>query len=183
VTGLPVYRWDGQKWTTQGVPPAKTPVYTDGSSAMTAQLTLVAPPVAATDAAAKSYVDTAVGGVTAVGLGALKTTGNQTLTGGFAVTPNNAGTFPASFTPNPMLGNYQFGTNNAAFTMNVPAADCALDILVINGASAGGVTMAAGYTYAAGNYGDLYNTTNGNRFIFSIRRINSISTFTIKALQ
>lgn len=35
----------------------KAAVYTDGSAPMTAQLTLIAPPVAATDAAAKSYVD------------------------------------------------------------------------------------------------------------------------------
>jgi hypothetical protein len=57
VAGLPVYRWDGQKWTTQGAPATRTPVYTDGSTPMTAQLTLVAPPVNSTDAAAKSYVD------------------------------------------------------------------------------------------------------------------------------
>lgn len=57
ISGGPVYRWDGEKWTTQGVGGSKTPVYTDGSTAMTAQLTLIAPPVNPTDAAAKSYVD------------------------------------------------------------------------------------------------------------------------------
>jgi hypothetical protein len=58
VAGVPVYRWDGQKWTTQGATATKTPVYTDGSTAMAAQLTLVTPPVNPTDAVAKSYVDT-----------------------------------------------------------------------------------------------------------------------------
>jgi hypothetical protein len=57
IAGVPVYRWDGQKWTSSA---AKTPVYTDGSTAMTAQLTLIAPPVNPTDASAKSYVDGAV---------------------------------------------------------------------------------------------------------------------------
>ena len=55
--GVPVYRWDGEKWTTTGAAATKTPVYVDGSTAMTAQLTLIAPPVNPTDAAAKSYVD------------------------------------------------------------------------------------------------------------------------------
>jgi hypothetical protein len=58
VAGLPVYRWDGQKWTTQGTAyVTKTPVYTDGSTAMTAALTLSGDPVNSTDAADKHYVD------------------------------------------------------------------------------------------------------------------------------
>lgn len=58
VAGLPVYRWDGQKWTTQGASATKTPVYTDGSTPMTAQLKLFgSPPVATNDAVPKSYVD------------------------------------------------------------------------------------------------------------------------------
>jgi hypothetical protein len=58
VAGQPVYRWDGQKWTTQGATATKTPVYTDGSTAMTAQLKLFgSPPVATNDAVPKSYSD------------------------------------------------------------------------------------------------------------------------------
>lgn len=58
VAGQPVYTWDGEKWTTLGdAVTGKVPIYTDGSQAMTQQLTLVAPPVNPTDAAAKSYVD------------------------------------------------------------------------------------------------------------------------------
>jgi hypothetical protein len=108
--------------------------------------------------------------------------GGQTITGGFAVTPFNIGNFPAALTPDPMKGNYQYGTNNGAFTFNVPAVDCAIDFLSINGASAGTINFV-GYTYAGNNYGDALTTTNGHKFIISIRRINGISTLAIKALQ
>jgi hypothetical protein len=58
VAGQPVYRWDGQKWVTQGAAPTKTPVYIDGSTPMAAQLKLFgSPPVATNDAVPKSYVD------------------------------------------------------------------------------------------------------------------------------
>jgi hypothetical protein len=61
VTGVPVYTWDGQKWTTVGgAVSGKTPIVSDGSVPMAAGLTLVAPPVNPTDAAAKSYVDARV---------------------------------------------------------------------------------------------------------------------------
>ncbi|WLB24946.1 hypothetical protein QIH85_23995 [Bradyrhizobium japonicum] len=54
--GVPQYRWDGEKWTQQGLQ-TKPVVYADGSVPMTGQLKLIAPPLAANDAAAKSYVD------------------------------------------------------------------------------------------------------------------------------
>jgi len=58
--GVPVYRWDSEKWTTiGGVVNGKPPVYADGSVPMKAQLTVVNPPVNPTDAAAKAYVDAA----------------------------------------------------------------------------------------------------------------------------
>lgn len=61
IAGIPVYKWDGEKWTTiGGALGGKTDVYTDGSNAMVAQLTLVTPPVNPTDAASKAYVDTRV---------------------------------------------------------------------------------------------------------------------------
>jgi hypothetical protein len=58
VGGVPVYTWDGEKWAIN-VTTGKTPVYADGSVPMAAQLTLITPPVAATDAAPKGYVDAA----------------------------------------------------------------------------------------------------------------------------
>jgi hypothetical protein len=66
VAGLPVYRWDGSEWTTQGVQPNRMPVYTDGSQAMAAQLTLVGDPVNPTDAADKHYIDGRFSGLTHV---------------------------------------------------------------------------------------------------------------------
>ncbi|MEY9184709.1 hypothetical protein ABIG06_006257 [Bradyrhizobium sp. USDA 326] len=56
IAGVPVYRWDGEKWSLQSLV-SKQPIYDDGSIPMSAQLKLIAPPVAANDAAAKSYVD------------------------------------------------------------------------------------------------------------------------------
>jgi len=59
-TGQPQYTWNGTLWTTHGVSPpgpGKVPVWTDGTAAMTAQLTLVGDPVNPTDAADKHYID------------------------------------------------------------------------------------------------------------------------------
>lgn len=116
----------------------------------------------------------------------LSTADSATLTKGFAVTPYNIGTITSgTVTPAPANGNYQYYTNNGAHTLAVPGSDCAIDILVTNGASAGAITLTAG----AGNWvvgsstGSAYATTNGNRYIFSIRRINSISTYFWYAMQ
>lgn len=58
VAGIPTYVWDSEKWTTvAGSVSGKTAIVSDGSVPMVAQLTLVTPPVAATDAASKGYVD------------------------------------------------------------------------------------------------------------------------------
>src|SRR6516225_6640874 len=59
-TGQPQYIWNGTLWTTHGVAPpgpGKVPVWTDGSAAMMAALTLSGDPVNPTDAADKHYVD------------------------------------------------------------------------------------------------------------------------------
>jgi hypothetical protein len=140
---------------------------------MAGPLLLNADPTAALGAATKQYVDNAI-------LNLLSKAGGQTISGGFALTPNNLGT-PGSFVPNPLLGNYQFFTNNGALTLNQPVVDCAMDLLMTNGATAGAVTFA-GFTVGA-SVGDALTTTNGSKFIISIRRINGVSTYTIKALQ
>lgn len=104
------------------------------------------------------------------------------ITIGFTVTPNNIGTVSSgTTTPAAASGNYQYLTNNGAFTLAAPAADCAIDLLVTNGASAGSITFS-GYTVSAST-GDALTTTNTSKFIISIRRINSVATYTIKALQ
>lgn len=104
------------------------------------------------------------------------------ITVGFTFTPNNIGTVSTgTMTPNPALGNYQFYTNNGAHTLAAPANDCAMDILVTNGATAGLITFS-GFTVGS-NTGEPLTTTNTNKFVVSIRRINAVATYTIKALQ
>jgi hypothetical protein len=99
---------------------------------------------------------------------------------GYTITPNNLGTI-ASFAVDPTLGNYQYGTNNGAFTLTAPTSDSAVDLLVTNGATAGSITFS-GFTVGPST-GDPLTTTNGHRFLISIRRINAVSTYVIKALQ
>jgi len=114
--------------------------------------------------------------------GYLKSNATAQFTVGYTFAPNNIGNMTGTYTPNPVLGNYQYGSLTGALTFNVPGTDCAMDVMITNGATAGAITFS-GYTVAAGNTGDPLTTINGNRFIISIRRINAISTYTIKALQ
>lgn len=114
-----------------------------------------------------------------ISVGASSTIHGQT---GFAVTPHNLGTGSGTITPSPYLGNYQYITNNGAFTMAAPTVDCAIDLLVTNGASAGAITIS-GYTAPSGGGGDTYATTNAQKYLFMIRRINGTSTYAWKALQ
>jgi len=110
--------------------------------------------------------------------------GGQTITGGFNFTPANLGTISSgTLTPNPLTANYQYYTNNGAHTIAVPGSDCAIDILMTNGASAVIPTFSGSYTVASGNTGDALTATSASKFIISIRRINAISTYVIKALQ
>lgn len=115
---------------------------------------------------------------------AVLTIGNTALIGvGYTFTAYNAGTQSSgTFTPVPANGNYQYITGNGAFTWAAPAADCAITILLTNGASAGSITFS-GYTVASGNTGDPLTTTNTNKFLVMINRINGVSTYIIKALQ
>ena len=106
--------------------------------------------------------------------------GNKNLTGGFTSTPTNKGNI-TSFTVDGLLGQLQYGTNHGAFTLTAPAADTAVDLLVTNDASAGAITFS-GFTVSAST-GDALTTTNGNKFLISVRRINGVSTYMIKALQ
>jgi hypothetical protein len=112
----------------------------------------------------------------------LKVAGQQTTTNGFRFTSYNGGTVSSgTFTPDAYNGNYQYYTNNGAHTFAAPVNDCAIDILLTNGASAGTITFS-GFTVSS-NIGDALTTTSANKFIISARRINAISTYTCKALQ
>lgn len=108
--------------------------------------------------------------------------GGQTTTGGFKFTPYNIGTISSgTLTPNPFNQNYQYYTNNGAHTLAAPTSDCAIDVLMTNGASAVNPSFS-GFTVGA-VVGDPLNPTVNNKFLISIRRINSIATYTVKALQ
>jgi hypothetical protein len=105
------------------------------------------------------------------------------ITVGYTFTAYFIGTFTAgqTFTPNPANGNYQYYTNSGAHTFAGVSNECAIDILVTNSGTAGVITFS-GYTVGA-NTGDALTTTSGHKFIISIRRMSSVSTYTIKALQ
>ena len=108
----------------------------------------------------------------------LSTTANKTISGGFNVVSANVGS--SSFTITPLSGNYQYFTNNGAATITAPGSDCAVDLLIINGATAGAITFSG---FQVGATGGALTTTNGHDFIVSIRRINGLSTYSIYAMQ
>lgn len=120
-----------------------------------------------------------LGGVAAASY--LTTAAGVNLTAGFTFTPFNLGTGAGTVTPNALNSNYQYMTNNGGFTLAAPSLDCAIDILVTNGATAGAITFS-GFTVGSST-GDPLTLTNGSRFIISIRRINAVAAYTIKALQ
>src|SRR5579864_3512895 len=110
----------------------------------------------------------------------MQTNVSSTTTVGFKFTSYNAGTFSSgTLSPNSALGNYQYLTNNGGFFWDIPSVDSAIDVLVINGASAGTITFSGSYTVAVGNIGDPFTTVSANKFIVSIRRINSVSTYLV----
>lgn len=110
----------------------------------------------------------------------LKADTADNLTAGFTATSYNAGTKSSgTFTPNPANGNFQHATNNGAHTLAPPTSPCSMIIEYLNGASAGAITTS-GFTKVDVS---AYNTTNGNKFVFSIVRTNSYSYLTVVALQ
>jgi hypothetical protein len=104
------------------------------------------------------------------------------ITKGFTLSPANGGTISSgTVAPDPAQGNYQFYTNNGAHTFSAPSTDCAIEVQITNGASAGSITFS-GFTVGAGT-GDSLTTTNTNKFKVMLTRINGVSTYVIKALQ
>lgn len=102
---------------------------------------------------------------------------------GFTLTPYNAGTFTTgTFTPDASNGNYQYYTNSGAHSIAPPANDCAIDVLISNAAGAGAITFTGAWTVKSGATGDAFDTVATSKFILSIRRINGVSTYLIKAI-
>ena len=110
------------------------------------------------------------------------TTGNTaTITKGYSVTPYSQ-SWASNFTVDPSQGNYQYATNDAARTITAPASDCAVDILITNHASTAGSITFSGFTVGSST-GSTYATTGNNKYLLSIRRINSVATYSWYALQ
>jgi hypothetical protein len=104
---------------------------------------------------------------------------NQSITGGAVVTSH--GLAIGSFTANSGICPLQYITNNGAFTITAPASDGTMLLLITNTGTANTITFT-GFTVGAST-GDTIDFTNGHKFMVSIMRINSYSTYLIKALQ
>lgn len=104
---------------------------------------------------------------------------DQVLTGGVRVTSKSLTT--GSITLDPGDRPLQYITNGGAFTITAPANDGSMILLVANNATAGAITFS-GFQVGSST-GDALTTTNGHEFMISVVRINSIATYTIKALQ
>lgn len=112
----------------------------------------------------------------------VKLAGGQKVVGGYSLAPFNAGNMGSgTFTFDPLNGNYQYANNTAGVQIQVPTVDCAMDILITNTSTAGAVTFSGSFT--GGATGDAFTTTNGHKFLVSIRRINGVSVYVNKALQ
>lgn len=120
------------------------------------------------------------GVISVEGLNVLLAGKGDTISKGFNVAPNNLGTVSSgTITPDALNGNYQYLINNGAFTLYAPTVDCALDIEVTNGATAGAITFSGFKTPGTGVAGATYATTNLAKWIISIRRINGSSYYSI----
>lgn len=104
---------------------------------------------------------------------------DQTISGGANVTAlsQSTGNITVDCGARPL----QYITNNGAYTITAPSNDGSCVLLVTNGASAGATTFS-GFTVGS-NTGDALTTTNTNKFMIFIIRINGTSSYTIKALQ
>lgn len=112
----------------------------------------------------------------------VKLAGGQQIVGGYSLRVYNAGAMgTGTFSFNPLNGNYQYATNTGAVAIQAPTVDCAMDILIENTGTAGAISFT-GYTVGS-LPGDPFTTTNGHKFILSIRRLQGTSTYLVKALQ
>lgn len=99
---------------------------------------------------------------------------------GYTTTNNNLGTVSSgTLTLDPTTGNEPYYTNNGAHTLAPPASGTSMIVDMINGASAGAVTVS-GWTKVTG---DTLDTTNGHKFRFYISFNNGGSHLFKQALQ
>lgn len=106
----------------------------------------------------------------------------STISKGFTVTAYSGGTVSSgTFTVDASNNNVQYYTNGGAHTLAAPSSDCEVDVLVTNNGSAGAITFS-GFTVGSST-GSALTTTNTNKFIISVKRINGTSTYSVYALQ
>lgn len=114
--------------------------------------------------------------------GASLTAQDQTLSGGANVTAYSIGTESSgTYTVDCGKGPLQYLTDGGAFTLAAPSNDGSCDIYDVNNATAGTITFS-GFTVNS-NTGEALDTTNGHKFFIHVERINSVATYTVKALQ
>lgn len=108
--------------------------------------------------------------------------GTRTITGGNNITSLDLGTISTG-TTQLVVGDrpQQYMVNGGAHTLSAPANDGNIILYILNNGSAGTITWS-GFTVGA-NTGDALTTTNTSKFMVSIMRVNSISTYIVKALQ
>jgi hypothetical protein len=108
---------------------------------------------------------------------------DQPLSGGANVTSYSLGAGSGGGTVTLDCGKapLQYIANNGNFTFAAPSNDGSCMVLITNGGAAGTVSFS-GFTTNA-NTGEPLTTTNTSKFIITIVRINSVSTWLSKALQ
>lgn len=102
--------------------------------------------------------------------------------GSVVTTADNDGTISSgTYTPDPTTGNFKYFTNNGAFTFAAPTAagDYTLIVQVVNGATAGAITLSG----FAKTRGDAFTTTSGHEFNVYITKLNNIASAFVEALQ
>ena len=124
----------------------------------------------------------AAGTVTVEGVQVLLAGQTAALSKGFTVSAYSGGTVSSgTFTVDATNNNVQYYTNGGAHTFAAPSSDCEVDVLVTNNGSAGAITFS-GFTVGSST-GSALTTTNTNKFIISVKRINGTSTYSVYALQ
>ena len=104
---------------------------------------------------------------------------DQRISGGANVVPLSLAT--GSITIDCGARPLQYITNNGAWTITAPTNDGSCVLLITNGASAATPTFS-GFSVGS-NTGDALDNTNGHKFMIFFVRINSVATYTVKALQ
>lgn len=107
---------------------------------------------------------------------------DQLVSGGFNVSSANLGTISSgTLTVDCGTVDLQYFTNDGAFTLAAPSNDGSCALQMVNGASAGAVTFS-GFTVGT-NTGTALDTTNGDKFLIYITRINGVSLYQTAGYQ